>query len=76
MLGDGIYDALIIDGRVDNDDARVATLELTITRGDNKGDVVAVRVTDLARDPVDALGLPATLIVEHGVPRVEIEWVG
>ena len=73
MLDDGTYDALVIDAtRVADDDASIA-LDLTIVSGSHKGEVVSVRATHLARDEVALLGLPATLIVESGAPRVIVD---
>jgi hypothetical protein len=71
VLSDGRYDALVVDaGRGDDD---VVVLELTILAGDHKGDVVAVRATGIDDDPLDLLGLPATLIVAGGEPAVTID---
>jgi hypothetical protein len=70
MLPDGTYDAIVVDGERDADGLR---LELAITAGPHKGDVVAVRAASLRVDPLDALGLPARLFVLEGVPRVELE---
>ena len=71
MLDDGDYDALVVDGDVVGPDA--VRLELTITAGPHKGELVSVRATGLGADPVDLLGLPARLSVAGGEPRVELE---
>jgi hypothetical protein len=73
MLADGRYDALIVDVDAHDDDRRVATIELVIVGGSQKGDVVSLRTTRLAVDPWELLGLPATLIVEDGEPRMELD---
>ena len=76
MLADGTYDAIVIDAERVEDGVR---LELTITAGPNKGDVVAVHATDLTlpteltMDPVNALGIPARIVVTNNTPRVELE---
>ena len=70
MLPDGTYDAIVVDAERDEDGVR---LELTITLGPNKGDVVAVRATNLTMDPVNVLGIPARIVVTNNVPRVELE---
>ena len=76
MLVDGTYDAIVVDAERVDDGVR---LELTITAGSHKGEVVAVRVTHLTlrtkltMDPVDALGIPARIVVTNNSPRVELE---
>jgi hypothetical protein len=68
-LRDGVYDAFVVwaDAR---DDGRVA-LELTITTGAHKGEVVTVNATNLqTRDVLDFVGLPCTLHVSAGQPRI------
>jgi len=70
MLADGTYDAIVVDAERDEDAIR---LELTITAGPHKGEVVAVRATHLTMDPISALGIPARIVVTHNVPRVEFE---
>ena len=71
-LDDGDYDALIIDATADDDARDVTHLELAITAGARKGDVVRVRASRLDRDVIDLLGLPVTLIVRDGAPEVRI----
>ena len=70
MLANGTYDAIVVDAERVEDDVR---LELTITAGTNKGEVVAVRATNLTMDPIDALGIPARIVVANNSPRVELE---
>jgi hypothetical protein len=70
MLPDGTYDAIVVDGE---HDAHGLRLELTITAGPHKGDVVAVRTASATVDVVSALGIPAQLFVVDGVPRVELQ---
>ena len=70
MLPDGTYDAIVVDAERDEDGVR---LELTITAGPHKGEVVAVRAATLTMDPVDALGIPARIVVTNNTPRVELE---
>jgi hypothetical protein len=71
-LEDGIYDVLIIDADVvDQND--VVRLELAITTGAHKGEVVAVRATNLGTDALSLLALPARLEVRDGVPSVDLE---
>ncbi len=70
MLPDGDHDALIVDAE-EADDGRVR-VELTITSGPHKGEVVAVRGRFGARSAVDLLGEPATLTVRDGRPDVRL----
>ena len=68
-MHDGEYDAFVVWADA-LDDTRVA-LELTITTGAHKGDVVTVRASNLpARDVLDLVGLPCTLRVSAGQPHV------
>ena len=67
MLDDGTYDALVFDA---DDDG---TFELTILAGEHKGQVVSLRADDWSGDPIDMLGVPATIVVEGGVPAVRFE---
>lgn len=69
VIEDGHYEALVVD--VDGDDSG-ARIELTIVAGPHKGEVVAVRAAGLRRDPVDLLGLPATLTVAGGRPHIRL----
>jgi hypothetical protein len=67
-LEDGNYDAFIIDAHA-RDDA--LALELTITSGAHRGEVVNVVTSTYAtRDALDLLGLPCTLIVAGDELRV------
>jgi uncharacterized protein YcnI len=75
VLPDATYDVFIVDAAaaVDGDDRDVMLLSLTVLAGPSKGEVVDVRAAGLGRDELDLLGLPATLVVESGVPRVTID---
>jgi hypothetical protein len=48
-------------------------VDLTIVAGAAKGDVVTLRATNLAGDPLDLLGVPATITVVGGTPSVRFE---
>lgn len=71
LLPDGSYDALVVDASPGDDGA--VRLELTIVAGAAKGEVVALRAAGLAGDPIDLLGLPATITVRDGAPSVLFE---
>jgi hypothetical protein len=68
-LADGVYDAFVVWAET-RDDGAIA-LDLTITTGARKGDVVSVRATDTPRDAIDLIGMPCTLHVHAREPRVE-----
>jgi hypothetical protein len=70
-LEDGSYDAFVVWAETRRDDD--LALELAITTGAHKGDVVHVRATNLGKEALDVVGLPCTLVVEHGSPRVRWE---
>ncbi|MBN2623599.1 MAG: hypothetical protein JXA83_09530 [Acidimicrobiales bacterium] len=70
-LTDGTYDALVVD-TTENDDGSVS-VDLTIIAGPAKGEVVTLRATGLAGDPLDLLGVPATLTVADGDPSLRLE---
>ncbi len=70
-LDDGSYDASIVDA---SDTADGGTkLELAITAGEHKGSVLEIASARRAGDPIDLLGLPATITVTFGVPAVTID---
>jgi hypothetical protein len=68
VLDDGSYDAFIV--WAEQRDNGVA-LELTITTGAHRGDVFnVVTSTFAARDALDLVGLPCTLIVDGDQLRI------
>jgi len=74
MLSDGTYDAFVLDAEAVPDGGTGAVrVELTITSGPSKGEVVSVRGHIGGGDPLDLLGIPATLVVEDGTPRLRID---
>jgi hypothetical protein len=70
-LPDGSYDALVVDA-VEHDDGS-ASVDLTIVAGTSKGEVVTLRASGLEGDPLDLLGVPATITVADGTPSVRFE---
>jgi len=68
VLVDGDYDAMVVD--VDSSDDDVVRLEVAITSGPNKGMVLGVRSRLVTTDPLLLLGLPVTLAVRDGTPRL------
>jgi len=70
-MPDGRYDVFIVDAEtIDETTMRV---ELAMVAGDDKGNVFSIRGPHLADDPVTLLGLPGTLVVADGVPRLAVE---
>ena len=76
-LPDGVYDAFVVDATEGSPGAqpadRVMNLELTITSGQFKGEVLAIAARGLAGEDYDLLGMPATLTVTEGKPTVTID---
>ena len=70
-LADGTYDALVVD--VDALDENTARVDLVITSGAHKSDVVSVRASGLTEDPVALLGIPASIRVVAGEVSVTFE---
>jgi hypothetical protein len=71
MLDDGTYDGIVVDAEAEGD-GRVR-LEITVLGGERKGEVVVLHAAGLAGDPLDRLGMPVTLTVAEGAPRVEFD---
>ena len=71
VLGDGTYDVIVVDATSHDDGTR--TVELTLLAGEHKGEIVALRTTDLDGDDLDLLGVPGTLSVADGVPHFRID---
>lgn len=72
MLPDGSYDVLVVDAEPLGDQR--AAFDLTILSGAFKGDVVSVRApVPEGADDIDLLGIPGTLVVDHGEPHVTFE---
>jgi hypothetical protein len=75
VLPDGSYDVFIVDATAvaDAAGADVVQLSLTVLSGPSKGEVVDVRAAGLGRDELDLLGMPGTLVVENGAPRITVD---
>lgn len=71
MLPDGRYDVLIVDARADDDGT--VHVDVTVTSGAHKGDVVAIRGRFPGTDELDLLAAPATLVVSGGQPTVTLD---
>jgi hypothetical protein len=74
MLEDGSYDAIIVDAEaVAEGDEHHFRVELTILSGPHKGEMVVVTGPFPGRTDGDLMGLPATLVVDSGTPRITVE---
>lgn len=71
VLTDGRYDVLIVDARTDDDGS--VHVELTVTSGPHKGDVVHLQGRFPGKDELDLLAAPATLVVSEGRPTVTLD---
>ena len=71
MLPDGTYDALVVDAHADPDGT--LHLEVTLTAGAHKGEVVLLAGRFPGKDELDLLAAPATLVVSDGVPRLTLD---
>jgi hypothetical protein len=69
---DGTYDVMVLEALPGprSDEVR---LELALTSGPHKGDVVRLQAEHLGRDPLSRLGLPGTLTVVGGVPSLTFD---
>ncbi len=73
-LVDGFYSVTVVDATEDTERDGVI-LELAITQGSARGEVLRLRASSSARSAIDLLGLPATLEVRDGRPRVTFDSV-
>lgn len=73
ILEDGSYDAFIVDAREDEEISRAMHIEVAITSGARKGEVITMRATNMQRDAIALMGMPATLHVVDGQPRLVID---
>ncbi len=74
MIEDGTYDAMIVDAQ--DTDGGAVRVELALSSGSHKGELVVLRGSFGVRDALQLLGLPATLVVRDGVPSVTLHGVG
>jgi hypothetical protein len=73
VLDDGTYDALVVDATARDEGG--LSIDLTIVAGPAKGEVVTIMARALPGDPdpLDLLGIPATLTVAGGAPSLHLE---
>ncbi len=73
-LPDGSYEGMILDVRDEPHEGTVR-VDVVITTGAHKGDVLVMRSGEVVEDPL-LMGLPTTLTVEGGEPRLGLEHIG
>lgn len=71
LLEDGIYEVIVVDAREDED--RVIALELAVSSGPHRGEVVNLRAANLTQGWMDLLAAPGTLVVTDGEPRLRLD---
>jgi hypothetical protein len=69
-LNDGTYDVIVVEAE-DQADGTIA-LQLAISSGARRGEVIALRAAGLHVDGLDLLALPATLTVTDGEPALKL----
>ncbi len=73
-LDDGAYDVIVVDVREEGaPEGPWAQLDVAVLAGAHKGEVVSVRASGIAGDPLDWLGVPGTLTVADGEPSIVLE---
>ena len=77
LLPDGTYDVFIVDAEdappADGAASPGTQLDLTVTSGPHKAETLVLRSTTWLGDPIDLIGMPATMTVTLGVPSVRID---
>lgn len=73
-LPDGTYDVFVVNA----DDLPTAggattALEMTIVSGEFRSETLALTAPHRLGEPVDLIGMPATLTIEAGNPSVRID---
>jgi hypothetical protein len=70
-LPDGVYEVMIVD--VEAGEAQHVRIDVVVTAGSHRGEVVSLRASAMQRDPLGLMGLPACLRVNDGIPDLEID---
>jgi hypothetical protein len=70
-LPDGVYDVMIVD--VDVGEHERVRIDVVLTAGSHRGEVVSLRTSAMQRDPLGLMGLPARLRVDDGTPHLEMD---
>ena len=70
-LEDGTYDVMVVDAR--DADGGAITVDLAVSSGPHRGDVVTVHAARSQDTWMDLLGAPGTLVVTGGEPTFHID---
>jgi hypothetical protein len=75
LLPDGTYHAFIVDAEegIADDGTDRLHLSVTILNGEHKGEVLDLTAEGMGRTSIDVLGMPATLVVDRGTPRLTVD---
>ena len=71
MLDDGTYEAIVLDARTDDDG--IVHVEVALTSGAHKGEVLQLAGRFAGKSELDLLAAPATLVIAEGQPRLSID---
>lgn len=73
-LPDDTYDVFVVNADdLPTDGGRSTALELTVVSGIHRGGTMALTAPSWLGEPVDLIGLPATLTITDGTPSVVID---
>lgn len=73
-LPDGVYDVFVVNADdLPTADGDTTALDLTIVSGEYRSESMALTAPVRLGEPVDLIGLPATLTVVSGSPSVRID---
>ncbi|MCP4434060.1 MAG: hypothetical protein GY812_00985 [Actinomycetia bacterium] len=73
-LPDGAYDVFVVNADdLPTDGGTTTALELTITSGEHRSETMALTAPTWLGEPVELIGMPATLTVADGAPSVRID---
>jgi hypothetical protein len=73
-LPDGTYDVFVVNADdLPTPGGTTTALELAVTSGAHRGGTLALTAPYRLGEPVELIGLPATLTVVGGDPRVRID---
>jgi hypothetical protein len=70
-LPDGTYDVMVVD--VERDEQDLVRIDVVVTAGSHRGEVVSLRASSIRQDPLRLMGLPARLEVKNGTPDLQID---
>jgi hypothetical protein len=70
-LADGTYEVIVVE--VDERDDGALVLELAVSSGDMRGEVVRLVATNMHKGRYELLAAPATLTVRDGQPRLALD---